>query len=175
VLKDHISDNPEILQAVPKLRKTVLDFAEKGTVDRGMDIAINKVPTKATHEGEIFESLGYKYKIAANKTQEDLQRSNEMQFVDAYRYPKSKAIKLMNQAEKEIVHVAIDRRMKELEETGLSRGEIINSKAKNATLPLKNDPYFQLLKTNRNIREMLIQPDEAFTYEAVILYHNEMK
>lgn len=88
--------------------------------------------------------------------------------MDSYRYPKWKGIKYLTETEKEAIHFAIDRRMKELEDTGLTRGEILNIKEANASLPLVEDPYFQLIKKDRVVREMLIDADEAFTVEKAI-------
>lgn len=56
--------------------------------------------------------------------------------------------------------------MCELEDTGLSREEILLNKA--VGVPLKQDKFFQYLKRNRIAREMLIKPTESFNVDTVI-------
>lgn len=57
--------------------------------------------------------------------------------------------------------------MQELEDTGLTRNEILFDDA-NMGIPLKDDPFFQLIKGNRTAREMLINPNEEFSVERVV-------
>ena len=57
--------------------------------------------------------------------------------------------------------------MQELEDTGLTRNEILFDDA-NKGIPLRDDPFFQLVKENRTAREMLINPNEDFTADRVI-------
>jgi small subunit ribosomal protein S18 len=75
-------------------------------------------------------------------------------------------MKMLSREEREKVHTEIDRRMKELEDTGLSREEILYDKA--VGIPLKHDKFFQFLKNNKLAREMLIKSSESFNAEAVI-------
>jgi hypothetical protein len=56
--------------------------------------------------------------------------------------------------------------MQELEDTGLSKEEILYNKPMG--LPLKQDKFFQFLKKNRIAREMLIKPTESFNVDTVI-------
>lgn len=56
--------------------------------------------------------------------------------------------------------------MQELEDTGLSREEILYNKP--IGFPLKQDKFFQFLKKNKIAREMLIKPTESFNVETVI-------
>jgi hypothetical protein len=35
-------------------------------------------------------------------------------------------------------------------------------------VPLKDDPFFQLVKSSRTVREMLINPNEEFSADRVI-------
>ena len=65
------------------------------------------------------------------------------------------------------IHLEIDERMQELEDTGLTRNEILFNDA-NAGIPLKDDPFFQLMKDNQTAREMLISPNEEFTADRVL-------
>lgn len=66
-----------------------------------------------------------------------------------------------------MVHHEIDYRMLELEETGLTRQEILFNDAGKG-IPLRDDPFYQLVKGNRTIREMLISPNEEFSADRVI-------
>ena len=66
------------------------------------------------------------------------------------------------------IHEIIDRKMEELEETGLNRFQILDSQTKEKGIELKSDPFFQYLKVNRMAREVLLSPNEEFTVEKVI-------
>ena len=57
--------------------------------------------------------------------------------------------------------------MQELEDTGLTRNEILFDDP-NTGIPLKDDPFFQLCKDNRTAREMLIGPNEEFSADRVL-------
>ena len=57
--------------------------------------------------------------------------------------------------------------MQELEDTGLTRNEILFDDA-NTGIPLRDDPFFQLIKENRTAREMLIGANEEFSADRVI-------
>lgn len=72
----------------------------------------------------------------------------------------------MSEKEKEIIHREIDIKMQELEDTGLTRMEILFNDQRG--IPLVDDPVFQYLKNNRVAREMIIKPGQAFTADAVI-------
>lgn len=72
----------------------------------------------------------------------------------------------MKREEKEKIHADIDKRMQELEETGLSREEILFNKP--IGVPLKQDKFFQYIRNNKIAREMLIKPTELFNAETVI-------
>jgi hypothetical protein len=56
--------------------------------------------------------------------------------------------------------------MQELEDSGLTREEILYDKQEG--IPLSDDPFFQFLKNSRSAREMLIKPGEEFTVERII-------
>lgn len=72
----------------------------------------------------------------------------------------------MTAEEKDLIHREIDEKMQELEDTGLTRMEILFNEQKG--IPLADDPVFQYLKGNRTAREMLIKAGETFTADAVI-------
>lgn len=72
----------------------------------------------------------------------------------------------MSKEELEYVHSQIDKKMQELEESGLTREEILYDKQEG--IPLADDPFFQFLKNSRTAREMLINPGEEFSVERII-------
>jgi len=74
--------------------------------------------------------------------------------------------KLMSREEKEKIHEEIDNRLQELEDSGLSKEEILFNKPEGT--PLKYDKFFQYIKENRLARELLIKPNEKFSADAVI-------
>lgn len=167
-LVDVAQSNPELMQALPEVRENVLPYL--GGLDLGLDVRL-KAPTGPTsHAGKYFDSLGYRRRnLTASKAIHEKVRENEMQFVDAYRKPNTPAKVMMTQQEMEAVHLEIDKRMQELEDTGLTRYEVLNKpRGKNPELPLKDDPVFQLVKENRAAREMLITGHEEFCAENVI-------
>ena len=64
------------------------------------------------------------------------------------------------------VHTEVDKRMQELEDTGLTRNEILFEQQQG--MRLADDPFFQFLKNNKTAREMLIKPGEEFSADRVI-------
>ena len=64
------------------------------------------------------------------------------------------------------MHSQIDKRMQELEDSGLTREEILYDKQEG--IPLSDDPFFQFLKNSRSAREMLIKPGEEFTVDRIL-------
>jgi len=163
------NENPEILNALNEHR--IKAFRKENNVepaDKGLDIHIDGQPEENVHEDNYFDSLGYKRNELLTKPKHQKIRENESQFIDAYKKPGRKPKKLMTQAEIDAVHIEIDRRMQELEDTGLSREEIINAKTKRPGIPLAEDAVFQLAKNDRKVREMLINLDEEFSADNII-------
>jgi len=72
----------------------------------------------------------------------------------------------MSAEAKEKVHQEIDERMKELEDTGLTRYEILFEMQKG--MRLADDPFFQFIKNSKTGREMLLKPGEEFSADRVI-------
>jgi len=56
--------------------------------------------------------------------------------------------------------------LQKLEDSGLTREEILFNDP--VGLSLSDDPFFQLLKTSRIAREMLMNANESFTVEKII-------
>ena len=66
-------------------------------------------------------------------------RDNEINYVSGYNAPDG-PFKYMSKEAKEKIHQEIDERMKELEETGLTRDEILFEEQKG--IKLVDDPFF---------------------------------
>lgn len=95
----------------------------------------------------------------------EMERNEELRIHDAdFHTEKTKSS--MTLEEKNLVHNEIDLKMQELEDTGLTRMEILYNVEKG--ISLADDPVFQYLKGNRIAREMLIKATEVFTADAVI-------
>eukprot|EP00826_Nyctotherus_ovalis_P006990 TRINITY_DN1170_c0_g1_i4.p1 TRINITY_DN1170_c0_g1~~TRINITY_DN1170_c0_g1_i4.p1 ORF type:complete len:575 (+),score=141.98 TRINITY_DN1170_c0_g1_i4:160-1884(+) len=167
-LMDAAKSNPELMQILPEARNNAMFYL--GGLDFGLDIHPKGPVGPPSHSGKYFDSLGYRRRnIIAEKSIDEKIRENEMQFVDAYTKPNTPAKIMMTREEMEVVHLEIDKRMQELEDTGLTRYEILNKpKGKNPDLPLKDDPVFQLIKENRAARELLITGHEEFCADNVI-------
>lgn len=76
-------------------------------------------------------------------------------FLDLVRAPTGSRIPITQQ-EKDRINEQIDKKMQQLEDTGLSREEILLSKSQKG-LPLKIDPFFQFLKHNKLAREVYLK------------------
>jgi hypothetical protein len=72
----------------------------------------------------------------------------------------------MNPKDIEQIHMLIDNKMQELEDSGLTREEVLFNDQRG--IPLADDPFFQFVKKNRTAREMLIKPGEQFSVERVM-------
>jgi hypothetical protein len=72
----------------------------------------------------------------------------------------------MSEQAKEKVHQILDIRLQELEDTGLTRMEILHEKQ--VGLKLADDPFFQLVKLSKTAREMLLKPGDEFTADRII-------
>jgi hypothetical protein len=57
--------------------------------------------------------------------------------------------------------------LQELEDSGLSRFEILYDEPNKGIL-LKDDPFFQLIKTSKTVREMLIPSNADFNADRVV-------
>ena len=92
-------------------------------------------------------------------------RNNELSFVDSYNSPTG-PFKFMSKEAIEKVHFEIDDKMQELEDTGLTRNEILFEEM--VGMPLADDPFFQMIKNSRTAREMLLRPGDEFTCDRIV-------
>jgi ribosomal protein S18 len=58
--------------------------------------------------------------------------------------------------------------MEELADTGLSRVELLFDNMEGKGVQLKDDPFFQLVKSSRVVREMMVPPGGEFSADRVI-------
>ena len=114
-----------------------------------------------------FESLLHQHNNYNNLEgdSEEMIRENELNFIQGYQSPTG-PMKYMSKEAKAKVHAEVDIRMQELEDTGLTRNEILFEQQEG--LRLADDPFFQFLKNNKTAREMLMKPGEEFTADRVI-------
>jgi len=175
LLKREITDNPEFFNAFPHLKEVIKrEEMINQDEDLNQNIKDNYVVKDEDKNLEIqekkenfFESLLHKHKGYENmfKTKDENILSNKKIFAEGYKDPKG-PIKFMSKKDKEIIHLEIDRRIQELESSGLSREEILYDKPEG--IPLNQDKFFQYIKNNKIAREMLIKPTETFSADLVI-------
>eukprot|EP00330_Aristerostoma_sp_ATCC50986_P012553 CAMPEP_0114580234 /NCGR_PEP_ID=MMETSP0125-20121206/4565_1 /TAXON_ID=485358 ORGANISM="Aristerostoma sp., Strain ATCC 50986" /NCGR_SAMPLE_ID=MMETSP0125 /ASSEMBLY_ACC=CAM_ASM_000245 /LENGTH=141 /DNA_ID=CAMNT_0001771683 /DNA_START=126 /DNA_END=551 /DNA_ORIENTATION=+ len=109
----------------------------------------------------------FKHRRVTEETgQEDGLAYNERVLVAGERSPQG-PIRFMSQEEKDKVHRVIDLRLKEIEDTGLSKEELLFDNFTGG-VPLSRDPFFQLIKKNKLAREVLIEPTEIFTADRIV-------
>lgn len=99
------------------------------------------------------------------KTKEEIEIEKNNIYLDGLNDPQG-PMKYMTRNEKEKIHEEIDIRLQELEDSGLSKEEILFNKPEG--VPLKFDKFFQYIKENRLARELLIKPSEKFSADSVI-------
>lgn len=120
-------------------------------------LAQNKPSTKISRdlgEKDFVKSLFGHQRAIPEKTYEESVTQNERKFAEGYRSPQG-PLKYMDQAEKDKIHLEIDKHLQELEDTGLSRDELLHD-GKIGGIPLARDPFFQFIKKNKLARETLI-------------------
>jgi len=158
LLKQEITSNPEFFKAFPHL-KVALDVGKEEF--EGFEVA----PMKKTKQSDYFGSLLHKYNDNENLTRDEIDNTNDDRFVDAFT-TRDGPKKYLSKEDKERIHQEIDVKMQELEDSGLSREEIMFGKP--IGVPLVHDKYFQFLKKNKVAREMLIKPYESLSADTVI-------
>ena len=94
-------------------------------------------------------------------------RENERNFIEGSSASVEGPFKHLSPERIGQIHDEVDERMQELEDTGLTRNEILFDDA-GVGIPLRDDPFFQLIKGNRTSREILIGANEDFTADRII-------
>lgn len=137
---------------------------QKGFCTRPTSFGIKSFAEESSKR-RYFDSLREHRKDMKEISMEEIEQDNELKNYDAQLHSE-KTKNAMTQEEKDLVHNEIDLKMQELEDTGLTRMEILYNVEKG--IPLQDDPVFQYLKHNRIAREMLVKATEVFTADAVI-------
>jgi ribosomal protein S18 len=134
-MKRELKENPEFFKAFPHLQKPMYekenpDLAgfEYSENIRSKDLfSKDELTPEASKRDGYYQSLLHqhtKYMAPDASEKEDLLRENELNYVSGYLAPDG-PFKYMSEDAKQKVHMEIDERMQELEETGLTRNEIL--------------------------------------------------
>jgi hypothetical protein len=179
-IKKELTENPEFFKAFPHMQGVFsIKQGEPGATGAKAEDRVNENMSYQHQEtvgfkdpsgksdATYFDSLLHQHnQYMTPKDKEVAVRENERNFVEAYLSPEGPS-KWMSKEDLEYVHSQLDRRMQELEDSGLTREEILHDR-QGEGIPLADDPFFQFLKNSRSAREMLIKPGEEFTVDRVI-------
>eukprot|EP00331_Platyophrya_macrostoma_P034100 CAMPEP_0176450656 /NCGR_PEP_ID=MMETSP0127-20121128/27283_1 /TAXON_ID=938130 /ORGANISM="Platyophrya macrostoma, Strain WH" /LENGTH=549 /DNA_ID=CAMNT_0017838387 /DNA_START=26 /DNA_END=1675 /DNA_ORIENTATION=- len=149
-LRRELYENPEFDKAFPHLAENK---------------PLTKISPKSK-EPAFISSLLYQERVSEEKSFEENYFKNSQMFVSGMRSPAG-PLKDMTAEAKEKVHSIIDMKLQQLEDTGLSREEVLYDN-KQGGIPLKHDPFFQHIKNNRLAREILFAPNAEFTASKVV-------
>lgn len=121
-----------------------------------------------THqEYHAIKSIFFQYKNITDIDQTKIDILNKKSLYDGLQSiggPKS----LLSEREKERINRLADERLKELEESDLSREEIIGSSGKG--ISLAQDPFFQIIKNDYKARDRLFKDNEEYSVKKIVLY-----
>jgi ribosomal protein S18 len=174
LLQREITSNPEFFNAFPHLKEKIkLDYMESTNGTQEVEGFLNQnffiKPSEESQEkkSNYFESLLNKHSGYSRvfKDESEKKLEDDGKFIDGY-HTQTGPIKFMTREEKEKVHLEIDKKMRELEDSGLSRQEILFNEPEG--IPLKQDKFYQFIKNNKIAREMLVKPTETFSVDLVI-------
>ena len=169
LLQREITSNPEFFNAFPHLKEKIkLDYMESTNGTQEVEGFLNQnffiKPSEESQEkkSNYFESLLNKHSGYSRvfKDESEKKLEDDGKFIDGY-HTQTGPIKFMTREEKEKVHLEIDKKMRELEDSGLSRQEILFNEPEG--IPLKQDKFYQFIKNNKIAREMLVKPTETFS------------
>lgn len=181
-LARELKENPEFFKAFPHLQPPVYDLLnpEVQAHNQGKSLEyleqarsreiFDKEELKASSAKRdgYFQTLFHQhnqYMPLGPDEREEMIRENEINYVEGYHGP-SGPLKYMSEEAKEKVHQEVDQRMQEIEDTGLTRSEILHEKQTGPKLA--DDPFYQFIKSSRTAREMLLKPGEELTADRVI-------
>ena len=92
---------------------------------------------------------------------------NERRFIEGSSASVEGPFKYLTAERIQEIHDEISERMQELQDTGLTRNEILFDDPHEG-IQLRGDRFYQLIKGSQTAREMLINPNEDFTADRVI-------
>lgn len=87
-------------------------------------------------------------------------------FVEGFESPRGPR-KYMSEEALAKVNQEIDVKLRELENTGLSREEIVSDGSQKG-IPLASDAFFQLIKNNYDARYVYLSPNEEYNARKVV-------
>jgi hypothetical protein len=167
-LKFEVENNPVLFD---DLVRTSINIEEKTEKEIEEEVLNKKKIIKDNLENSPKRNKGYftsllnKYKLGYDvKLEEEKLENNERFFKEAYQSTGPRY--MMTREEINKVHDSIDLAMRQLEELGISKEELLYDIPKG--IPLRQDQFFQFIKNNRKAREMLIQPTEEFSVDNVL-------
>ena len=172
-----LKENPEFFKAFPHLQQVFDESKDEGLNSGnnylGSDKRYlhNKIVNFSNLEKDpgFFDGLLHQQNNFQPKEtdSEDIIRQNEKNFVEASSASMEGPFKYLSKARIDEIHLEIDDRMQELEDTGLTRNEILFDDALEG-IALRDDPFYQLIKGNKTAREMLIGANEEFSADRVL-------
>jgi hypothetical protein len=180
--KKELTENPEFFKAFPHMQGIMNakddTVGKSRTLNQSGDDVLEEFPTykkdvvlgfkdpSGKNDEGYFEGLLNQHNnYMTPKEKEEAIRENERNFIEAYGTPEG-PMKWLSKEELECTHALIDVKMQELEDSGLTREEILYDKQQG--IPLADDPFFQFVKNSRTAREMLMKPGEEFSVERVL-------
>ncbi|CAD8067626.1 unnamed protein product [Paramecium primaurelia] len=128
----------------------------------------HKPPTtlhRQSKEVPYIKSL-LRYKDIAIPTFENALHQNFKTFVEGHVSPKG-ALKNLSEEQMKQIQTQVTKKLQELEDTGLSREEILTNGVDKG-IPLSYDAFFQLLKNNEQARLVYMAPGEEFTVQKIV-------
>ena len=174
-----LKENPEFFKAFPHLQQVFdesrIDEEVENVEELSYGTEKNYLHTKIVNFSKLEERPGFFEGLLhqqnnfqpADEDLEDMVRQNEKNFIEASSASMEGPFKYMSKALINEIHSEIDTRMQELEDTGLTRNEILFEDAGEG-IQLRDDPFYQFVKGNRTAREMLIGANEEFSADRVL-------
>jgi small subunit ribosomal protein S18 len=170
VLANEFYTNPHFERAFPHLSNPLYkdreDDFDYETIKQGIIEDSSNSERKGKDKDPTFwaDSLLNKTRVTPERTI-DYETFDQRTFVDGYRTPRG-PLKWMSPEDKAQVHNQASMKLQELEDTGLSRDEILYRQP--GGIPLAEDPVFQFIKNNHDAREMMMQPGQELTMENIV-------
>jgi ribosomal protein S18 len=131
------------------------------------DLSLPKKSNKTYEEYHAVKSIFFQYKNLADINQTKIDILNKKTLYDGLSSP-SGPKSMLSENQKERINKLADERLQELEESGMSREEVIGSQGKG--IPLAQDPFFQIVKNDHKARERLFKDNEEYSVKKIVLY-----
>lgn len=164
-LRREVMENPNFLDKFIDKTPNKSEKQLKEEKNNLKNAILDKLKPSPIRNKGYFASLLNKYSQGYDITnKEEKKLSNVQKFNDAYVLGGPKH--MLSKEQINNIHGQIDLAMKELEESGLSKEELLYDIPKG--IPLKQDHFFQFVRHNKKAREMLIASTEDFSVSSVI-------